>query len=49
MPQLEIWVRLPPAVLDHLVVHMHARKLRLEDLNQLRLWMEGRPDVPDGP
>ena len=47
--KIEIWSRLPPAVRDHLVERMHDRNIGLEDLNQLRLWMESRPDVPEGP
>jgi len=49
MPQIEIWPRLPPAIRDHLVDQMRDRKIGLDDLNQLRLWIESRPDVPDGP
>jgi hypothetical protein len=45
---IETWSRLPRAVRDHLVERMHERNIGLEDLNQLRLWMESKPDVPDG-
>jgi hypothetical protein len=48
MPQIETWSRLPAAVRAHLVERMHDRKVSLEDLNQLRLWMEGKPQVPEG-
>jgi hypothetical protein len=27
---------------------MHERKISLEDLNQLRLWIEAKPQVPEG-
>jgi hypothetical protein len=27
---------------------MHDRKIGLDDLNQLRLWLESKPEVPDG-
>jgi hypothetical protein len=27
---------------------MHDRKISLPDLNQLRLWMESKPEVPEG-
>jgi hypothetical protein len=47
--KIEIWSRLPAAVRDHLVERMHDRSISLDDLNQLRLWMESRPEVPDGP
>lgn len=48
MPQIEIWARLPTALRDHLVERMHGRNISLQDLNQLRLWMETKPDVPEG-
>jgi hypothetical protein len=48
MPQIETWSRLPTAVRAHLVERMHDRKISLEDLNQLRLWMEAKPQVPEG-
>ena len=47
--KIETWSRLPRAVRDHLVERMHDRNIGFEDLNQLRLWMESKPDVPDGP
>ena len=49
MPQIAIWSQLPTAIRDHLVERMHDRQIGLDDLNQLRLWMESKPDVPDGP
>jgi hypothetical protein len=49
MPQIETWSRLPAAVRDHLVERMHDRNIGLQDLNQLRLWMESKPNVPEGP
>ncbi len=49
MPQIETWSRLPQAVRDHLIERMRDRKISLEDLNQLRLWIETRPLVPKGP
>jgi hypothetical protein len=48
MPQIEIWSRLPVALRNHLVERMHDRHVSLQDLNQLRLWMETKPDVPEG-
>jgi hypothetical protein len=48
MPQIETWSRLPAAVRDHLVERMRDRNISLDDLNQLRLWMETKPDVPEG-
>jgi hypothetical protein len=46
--KIETWSRLPAAVREHLVERMRDRNISLEDLNQLRLWMESKPDVPDG-
>jgi hypothetical protein len=49
MPQIATWSQLPAGVRDHLVERMHDRKISLEDLNQLRVWMESTPSVPEGP
>lgn len=49
MPQIETWPRIPAAIRDHLVERMHDRNLGLADLNQLRIWLETRPEVPAGP
>jgi hypothetical protein len=49
MPQIETWSRLPVALRDHLIERMQVRNISLQDLNQLRLWMETKPDVPEGP
>lgn len=49
MPQIESWSRLPSGVRDHLVERMHDRKIGLEDLNQLRIWIDSKPVVPEGP
>jgi hypothetical protein len=48
MPQIETWSRLPQVIRDHLVDRMRERKISLDDLNQLRIWIESRPDVPQG-
>jgi len=49
MPQIETWSRLPAALRNHLVERMRDRNISLEYLNQLRFWMETKPDVPEGP
>jgi hypothetical protein len=49
MPQIEIWARIPPAIRDHLIERMRDRNIGLDDLNQLRVWLETRPTVPTGP
>ena len=48
MPQLERWDSLPEGVRQHLIERMHDRAISLSDLNQLRLWVETRPKVPEG-
>lgn len=48
MPQIETWPRFPTAIRDHLVARMRDRKISLQDLNQLRIWIESRPEVPEG-
>jgi hypothetical protein len=49
MPQIETWSRLPTGVRDHLVERMHDRNVSVDDLNQLRVWIEAKPIVPEGP
>ncbi|MCW5981243.1 MAG: hypothetical protein KIT09_24380 [Bryobacteraceae bacterium] len=48
MPQLERWESLPEGVRQHLIERMRDRAISISDLNQLRLWVETRPEVPDG-
>jgi hypothetical protein len=48
MPQIENWSRLPPAIRAHLVDRMRDRKISVDDLNRLRLWIESKPDAPEG-
>jgi hypothetical protein len=49
VPQIETWSRLPASLRDHLVDRMDDRKISLDDLNRLRLWIESKPNVPEGP
>lgn len=49
MPQIETWSHLPAAIRAHLIERMHDRKISIEDLNHLRVWIESKPDVPDVP
>ena len=49
MPKIETWSRLPRAIREHLIERMHDRKISLDDLNRLRIWMESKPEVPEGP
>ncbi|MFY9742307.1 MAG: hypothetical protein WA252_17200 [Candidatus Sulfotelmatobacter sp.] len=49
MPQIETWPRIPSAIRDHLADRMHDRNISLHDLNHLRVWLDTRPNVPEGP
>ena len=49
MAQIELGSRLPPGIRNHLVERMHDRNINLEDLNQLRVWIASKPNVPEGP
>ena len=48
MPQLERWDNLPEPVRQHLIERMRDRAISVSDLHQLRLWVEARPQVPEG-
>jgi hypothetical protein len=48
MPRLERWDNLPEGVRQHLIERMRDRAISISDLNQLRLWVETRPEVPEG-
>ena len=48
MPKLGTWSGFPLAVRNHLIERMRDRKITIEDLNQLRLWIQSEPDVPVG-
>ncbi|MBM3765461.1 MAG: hypothetical protein FJW32_08725 [Acidobacteria bacterium] len=48
MPRIERWDNFPEAVRQHLVERMRDRAISIADLNQLRLWTETRPEVPEG-
>jgi hypothetical protein len=48
MPKIQTWDNLSLAVREHLIQRMRDRSISLEDLNQLRLWVESKPEVPEG-
>jgi hypothetical protein len=48
MPQLERWDNLPARARQHLIERMRDREISVSDLNQLRLWVETRPEMPEG-
>jgi hypothetical protein len=48
MPRIARWNNLPENVRDHLIDRMHDRAISVADLNQLRLWIDSQPEVPEG-
>jgi hypothetical protein len=48
VPKIGTWDHLPEGVRQHLIDRMRDRSIRLDDLNQLRVWMESRREVPAG-
>ena len=49
MPRIATWPQMPAAVRNHLLERMRDRNIAVEDLNKLRLWLETKPAVPEGP
>jgi hypothetical protein len=49
MPKIGRWRDLPEGIRAHLVDRMRDRAISISDLNQLRLWIESNPEVPEGP
>jgi hypothetical protein len=48
MPRIASWDELPSNVRQHLIERMRDRAISLADLNQLRLWIDSHPEVPEG-
>jgi hypothetical protein len=48
MPKIETWNRFPEAIRGHLIDRMRDRSISIADLNQLRTWIDSRPEVPSG-
>jgi hypothetical protein len=48
MPKIETWDEFPLAIRRHLIDRMRDRSISIADLNQLRLWIESSPTVPEG-
>ena len=48
MQKIARWAELPPNLRQHLIDRMRDRDITISDLNQLRLWIESQPDVPEG-
>jgi hypothetical protein len=47
MPKIEHWGKFPDPLKRHLIDRMRDRSISLADLNQLRLWIDSNPDVPE--
>jgi hypothetical protein len=39
----------PPALFQHLLDRVQSRKISASQLEQLARWLDGEPEVPDGP
>lgn len=48
MPGIGRWGDLPAGVRQHLIDRMYDRAITIGDLNRLRVWIESKPDVPEG-
>ena len=48
MPKIDSWTSFPTGVRQHLIDRMRDRQITLADLNELRLWIESKPEVPEG-
>ena len=48
MPKIQTWDKLPSPVREHLIERMRDRLIGIADLNELRLWIESKPEVPEG-
>jgi hypothetical protein len=46
---IESWSSLPAGIREHLVERMRDRTISIDDLNQLRIWIESSPIVSEGP
>ena len=47
MPKIARWENFPEGVRRHLVDRMRDRAISIADLNQLRLWIDTSPEVPE--
>ena len=48
MPKIDRWENFPEGVRQHSIDRMRDRAIRIPDLNQLRVWVETTPEVPEG-
>ena len=47
MPKIGRWENFPDSVRQHLMDRMRDRAITIADLNQLRLWIDTNPEVPE--
>jgi hypothetical protein len=48
MPKVARWDNLPANLRQHLIDRMRDRAIGIADLNQLRIWIDSQPEVPEG-
>ena len=48
MPKIESWDNLPAGIREHLIDRMRDCSISIGDLNRLRVWIERKPEVPEG-
>jgi hypothetical protein len=48
MARIESWGNLPAGVREHLIDRMRERAISIDHLNRLRLWIDSKPEVPEG-
>ena len=48
MPHIEGWSGLPAGTREHLAERIRDRNISIDDLNQLRIWIESKPIVSEG-
>ena len=48
MPTIETRGNLPAGVREHLIDGMRDRAISIHDLNLLRMWIDPKPEVPEG-
>jgi hypothetical protein len=48
MPKIQKWDNFPVGVRQHLIHRMRDRAISIADLNELRRWIDSKPNVPDG-
>jgi hypothetical protein len=47
--RLNRWSNFPPGIKQHLQQCLLERKITLDDLDKLRVWVDSDPDLPQAP